>query len=241
MRYSICLFMVVVCLTLSADEKSPSDSEALSIFEGLAANWEGLDSYDVSLSVKKFSASPTGMFRDQVETYRLMGDFRANRYLFISHGKRRDEGSDDEEAQVLKSTRVFFYDQVLGEAWVRNFPENARRVPASNPQEVLAASRFPDIRLVGCYETLRNFDTRFAIDEVFHAEYHTGKFIKTIESHANESVVRVDDPYGSAGGKTQPAIEVRLGSFSANQHTLCLRYRQKREALETRSTCMERN
>lgn len=184
-----------------ADDSAPGKSDALAFFEGLGANWEGLDQFDVSVTVKKFSASPSGKFLDQVETYRLMADFQKNRYCFVSHGSRVEEGHDDQGASAVQSTRAFVFDDTLGEAWIREFPDMAKRMRVASVPMILSQSRFPDIRLVGCYDTTRPFNRRFDIGEVFQAEYHPGKPVRIIQTSDKHVLIRVDDSYGNGNGR----------------------------------------
>ncbi|WP_430450683.1 hypothetical protein [Rhodopirellula europaea] len=210
MRYSFFIFLITIGIVARADDSAPGKSDAIALFEGLASNWEGLDQFDVSVTVKKFSASPSGKFRDQVETYRLMADFQANRYCFISHGSRVEEGHDDQAANMAQSTKAFFYDDALEEAWIREFPDRAKRMHVTSVPLTLSQSRFPDIRLIGCYDTTRSFSRRFEIGEVFQAEYHPGKPVRITQTSDKNILVRVDDSYGDGAGRLSRRLSFDL-------------------------------
>lgn len=188
-----CCFVVAITIPVVAEEPSEDKSEALSVFQGFAANWAGLDSYDVALSIERFHVSPAGSFQEEFYRYRLFADFRRNNYLFVVGGNR-EEGDFDDDPRITRATRAFCYNADAKEAWIRDIPKPAQRMRVDSLQQALAISGFPDLRLIGMYEAPRQFHIDQSLDQLFETEFHVGKTIRARALPKQRMEVCVEDP-----------------------------------------------
>lgn len=162
----------------------PPDSngraQAIRLLQTVAANWRGLENYDVAVVHERWRIEDDQETERMISRMRLIADHVHHRYLFVETGSLND-GPTYEQA--------FFLDVAAGEGW-RQVPVGEPAVPTwiriwkpdadeSKVNEGLKASGFPDVRLVGTSPYPFRFSTS-SIDQYFAKGFNFGPDTKTI-------------------------------------------------------------
>ena len=137
-------------------ESAPeSRSEAVSLFQTFAANWGGLQNFDVEIEHESFRVEGGNRSEESKYKMRLVADFVKNRYLFAGTGQKERSAPKAQNRFRGRTVGGFYMDMESGEAWRRSTaskPAQKIMIGIGEDRDVrkaLAHSGYPDVRLVG--------------------------------------------------------------------------------------------
>lgn len=187
-------------IAASADDGSRDAEVAVSYFDGLAANWAALRTFDLLLEEDTFRSTNRVDSTEISGKYRLVADLEKDRYLFVYSGYQ-ETGSIAESVRG-RGLKAFYLDGASREAWMTELSKGRPEKIAIKEQShfthaALALSGFPEVRLVGSYEFPHAAFPNYSVDQAFNADFHDGKQMSLRAMGKDTVRITVDSNYGT--------------------------------------------